>query len=177
MSGEAYRPLADDIRDAVAAGRWDEADADLDTLAEEAALCLVRDRAADLAALAREVARCHTALALRGDRSPDAMHRLGQLRAIAAMIAAGRASRPARSEAALAQPGTPTAAVLHALEGGAKSGPALVEATGLSHDAVARALPELRAAGLVRSWPSGRLVMNERTTAAGYGAAGQGVAG
>lgn len=167
MSGEAYRALADDIRDAIAAGRWDEADTDIDTFAEEAALCLVQDRAADLAALAREVARCHTALTLREDRGPEAMHRLGQLRAIAALVAAGRASRPARSEVVLAQARTPTAAVLHALEGGAKSGPALVEATGLSHDAVARALPELRAAGLVRSWPAGRLVMNERTGAAG----------
>ncbi|MGR0184888.1 hypothetical protein [Azospirillum aestuarii] len=167
MSGEAYRALADGIRDAVEAGRWDEADADLDTLAEETALCLVQDRAADLAALAREVARCHTALALREDRGPEAMHRLGQLRAVAAMVAAGRASRPARGEAALAQAGTPTAAVLRALGDGAKSGPALVEASGLSHDAVARALPELRAAGLVRSWPAGRLVMNERTGAAG----------
>ncbi|KAA0683777.1 hypothetical protein [Azospirillum brasilense] len=167
MSGEAYRELADGIRDAVEAGRWDEADADLDTLAEEVALCLVQDRAANLAALAREVARCHTALALREDRGAEAMHRLGQLRAIAAMVAAGRANRPARSEAALAQAGTPTAAVLHALRSGAKSGPALVEATGLSHDTVARALPELRAAGLVRSWPAGRLVMNERTGAAG----------
>ncbi|MGY0792982.1 hypothetical protein ACW7BJ_26750 [Azospirillum argentinense] len=167
MSGEAHRGLADDVRDAVAAGRWDEADADLDTLAEEAALCLVQDRTAELAALAREVARCHTALALREDRSPEAMHRLGQLRAIAALLAAGRANRPARSEAALARAGTPTAAVLRALADGAKSGPALVEATGLSHDAVARALPELRAAGLVRSWPAGRLVMNERTGDAG----------
>ncbi|GAA4255352.1 hypothetical protein GBZ26_03570 [Azospirillum formosense] len=167
MSEEAYRALADDIRDAVAAGRWDEADADLDTLAEEAALCLVQDRATDLAALAREVARCHTALALREDRSPEAMHRLGQLRAIAALVAAGRANRPARREDALTRDGTPTAAVLRALEDGAKSGPALVEATGLSHDAVARALPELRAAGLVRSWPAGRLVMNERTGEAG----------
>ncbi|MGY0714155.1 hypothetical protein [Azospirillum argentinense] len=167
MSGEAYRGLADDVRDAVAAGRWDEADADLDTLAEEAALCLVQDRTAELAALAREVARCHTALALREDRRPEAMHRLGQLRAIAALVAAGRANRPARSEAALVRAGTPTAAVLRALADGAKSGPALVEATGLSHDAVARALPELRAAGLVRSWPAGRLVMNERTGAVG----------
>ncbi|QCO19684.1 hypothetical protein D3869_31180 (plasmid) [Azospirillum brasilense] len=167
MSGEAYRALADDIREGVAAGRWDEADADLDTLAEEAALCLVQDRTADLAALAREVARCHAALALREDRGPEAMHRLGQLRAIAALVAAGRANRSARSEAALARAGSPTAVVLHALEGGAKSGPALVEATGLSHDAVARALPELRAAGLVRSWPAGRLVMNERTGSAG----------
>ncbi|CAO3430722.1 hypothetical protein [Azospirillum argentinense] len=167
MSGEAHRALADDIRNAVEAGRWDEADADLDTLAEEAALCLVQDRTADLATLAREVARCHTALALREDRSPEAMHRLGQLRAIAALLAAGRANRPARSEAALARAGTPTAAVLRALADGAKSGPALVEATGLSHDAVARALPELRAAGLVRSWPAGRLVMNERTGDAG----------
>ncbi|QCO03460.1 hypothetical protein [Azospirillum argentinense] len=167
MSGEAYRALADEIGTAVEAARWTEADADLDTLAEEAALCLVQDRAADLAALAREVARCHTALALREDRSPEAMHRLGQLHAIAALVAAGRANRPARSETALAQAGTPTAAVLRALADGAKSGPALVEATGLSHDAVARALPELRAAGLVRSWPAGRLVMNERTGAAG----------
>ncbi|TWA63419.1 hypothetical protein FBZ82_11377 [Azospirillum brasilense] len=166
MSGEAYRALADDIRDAVATGRWDDADADLDTFAEEAALCLVQDRTADLADLAREVARCHTAQALREDRSPEAMHRLGQIRAIAALVAAGRANRPARSEAALVQDGTPAAAVLRALEDGAQSGPALVEETGLSHDAVARALPELRAAGLVRSWPAGRLVMNERTGSA-----------
>lgn len=167
MSGEGYRALAGDVRDAVEAGRWDEADADLETLAEEAALCIVQGRAADLAALARQVARCHTALALREDRSPEAMHRLGQLRAIAAMVAAGRAIRPARTEEALTHTGTPTAAVLRALKDGPKSGPSLVEATGLSHDAVARALPELRAAGLVRSWPAGRLVMNERSTAAG----------
>ncbi len=163
MSEEAFRALADDALAAIGAGRWADADGDLEALAEEAVLCVVQDRTADLAALARQVARCHAALALREDRDPDAMHRLGQLRAIGATIAAGRSLRPARSAEALSRAETPTAAILRALDDGPKSGPALVGATGLSPDAVARALPELRASGLVRSWPAGRIVMNERT--------------
>ncbi len=162
-SDAAIRALAEGLLDAIDGGRWSDADADLETLAEEALGCIVQERADGLATIARETARCHTALALRDGLGPEAMHRLGQLRAIGVLVNAGRRSRRPRPVEALTRAGTPTAAVLSALDKGPKSGQDLVETTGLSPETVARALPDLRASGLVRSWPAGRLVMNERT--------------
>ena len=163
MSGSALRALADDLLAAIDDGRWDDADADLETLAQEAAACILQERADDLAAIARQAARCHTALALRDGPGPEAMHRQGQLRAIAVMVDAARRSRRPGGVEALTGAGTPGAAVLDALADGPKSGQELVDATGLPPATVARVLPDLRAGGLVRSWHAGRLVMNDRT--------------
>jgi predicted Rossmann fold nucleotide-binding protein DprA/Smf involved in DNA uptake len=121
---------------------------------------MLANRRDDLAALARTTARCHTALTLRDDPDGEDMHRLGQLHALAVMIAAARGRTPPRPAESLSAPGTPGAAVLSALESGPQTCPALVEATGLSAEQVGSALPELRAAGLIHSWPAGRLTVN-----------------
>lgn len=156
----ALRSLADALLDAVGRQDWTVADAELETLAQEIVAATVANRADDLAALARLVARCHTALSLSEDPDGEAMHRLGQLRALALTAAAARARKPPRPADALRAPGTPAAAILSALGSGPQTCPALVEATGLPAEQVGSALPELRAAGLVRSWPAGRLTVN-----------------
>ncbi|PWC36119.1 MarR family transcriptional regulator [Azospirillum sp. TSO35-2] len=156
----AIRSLTDGLLAAIEQDRWREADAELDTLAQEAMAAALQGRTDEMEVIARLTARCHTALALREGLSAEAMHRLGQLRTIAVMVAAARSRRPPRPAATLAGDGTPAAAVLAALRRGPLTGQELVAATGLSSDAVARALPELRAAGLVRSWPAGRLTVN-----------------
>jgi predicted Rossmann fold nucleotide-binding protein DprA/Smf involved in DNA uptake len=166
------RSLTDSLLDAVARQDWAVADAELETLAQETVAAMVANRADDLAALARLVARCHTALSLTegpGEGSgeglgSEAMHRLGQLRALALTIAAARTRTPPRPADALHAPGTPAAAILSALGSGPQTCPALVEATGLSAEEVGSALPELRAAGLIRSWPAGRLTVNALRT-------------
>lgn len=163
MIDAAIQALTDGLLDAIDLGRWDDADAELETLAQEVADAIARDRLDDLAVLARWTVRSHTILALRDDPGPDAMHRLGQLRAIALMIAAARSRTHPRPAAALATDGTPAAALLAGLKATARTGEALSVATGLKPEVVARALPELRAAGLVRSWPAGRLVVNALT--------------
>lgn len=164
MSGIApsIRALTDDLLDRIDRGRWDEADADLETLAHEALAGIVQDRADDLAAIARLTARCHTALSLRREPGPEAMHRLGQLRAIAVMVAAAMNRRRPRPPATLDRADSPTGALLAALRDGPRTGPALAAETGLKPAALSAALSELRAAGLVRSWPAGRLIVSER---------------
>ncbi|CAO3411304.1 DprA-like winged helix domain-containing protein [Azospirillum largimobile] len=156
----ALQSLTDALLDAVGRRDWAVADAELETLAQEAVAAMVANRTEDLATLARLVVRCHTALSLEDGLDGEAMHRLGQLRALALTIAAARARTPPRPPDALRAPGTPAAAVLSALGSGPQTCPALVEATGLSAEEVGSALPELRAAGLVRSWPAGRLMVN-----------------
>ncbi|CBS91325.1 hypothetical protein [Azospirillum lipoferum] len=156
----ALRSLTDALLHAVGRRDWAVADAELETLAQEAVAAMVANRTEDLATLARLVVRCHTALALEEGLDGEAMHRLGQLRALALTVAAARGSPPPRPPGALRTPGTPTAAVLSALGSGPRTCPALVEATGLSAEQVGSALPELRAAGLVHSWPAGRLTVN-----------------
>lgn len=156
----ALRSLIDALLEAVGRRDWPVADAELETLAQEAVAAMVANRTEDLATLARLVARCHTALSLTEELDGETMHRLGQLRALALTIAAARARTPPRPADALRAPGTPAAAVLSALGSGPQTCPALVEATGLSAEEVGSALPELRAAGLVRSWPAGRLMVN-----------------
>lgn len=163
MIEASFQTLTDGLLDAIDLGRWEEADADLETLAQEALASIVQDRMNDLAIIARLTARIHTALAVRDGLGPDAMHRLGQLRAIAVLIAAGRSRKRPRPAATLAGAGTRTATLLAALRKEAQTGQALTAVTGLKPEAVARALPELRAAGLVHSWPAGRLVVNELT--------------
>ena len=153
----ALRTLGDDLLAAVGRGEWAVADAELETLAQEVATAMVANRSDDLAALARTAARCHTALSLRDDPGGDAMHRLGQLRALAVMIAAARGRTPPRPADALS---ASAGAVLSALESGPRTCPAIVEATGLSAEQVGGILPELRAAGLIHSWPAGRLTVN-----------------
>ncbi|MBP2299789.1 hypothetical protein [Azospirillum picis] len=159
----ALRLLADDLLAAVGRGDWDAADAELATLAEEAAAAMAAGRTADLSAVARQTVRCHTALSLGEDGNGNAMQRLGQLRMLALVVAAARSRKPPRTPRLLAAPGTPGAAILSALKRGPLSGPALAGATGLSAAAIAAALPELRACGLVRSWPAGRLTFNAST--------------
>jgi predicted Rossmann fold nucleotide-binding protein DprA/Smf involved in DNA uptake len=156
----AFERLGDDLLDAIGRQDWTVADAELETLAQEAVAAMVANRRDDLAALARVAARCHTALSLHDDPGGEAMHRQGQLRALAVIIAAARGRTPPRPDKALSAPGTATAAVLTALKTGPQTCPALVEATGLSAEQVGGALPELRAAGLIRSWPAGRLTVN-----------------
>ncbi|CAO3440358.1 DprA-like winged helix domain-containing protein [Azospirillum endophyticum] len=156
----AIQRLGDDLLDAIGRQDWAVADAELETLAQEAVAATVANRRDDLAALARLAARCHTALSLRDDLGGEDMHRLGQLRALAVMIAAARGRTPPRPDETLTAPGTPGAAVLSALKTGPQTCPALVEATGLSAEQVGSILPELRAAGLIRSWPAGRLTVN-----------------
>lgn len=153
----ALMRLGDELLGAVGRGDWAVADAELETLAQEAVGAIAAGRGDDLAALARTAARCHTALSLQDDPGGDAMQRLGQLRMLALMIAAARAGIPPRPAEAL--PAT-AGAVLSALKGGPRTCPAIVEATGLSAEEVGGILPELRAAGLVRSWPAGRLTVN-----------------
>jgi len=155
----AFGKLGDDLLDAIGRQDWAVADAELETLAQEAVAATVANRREDLAALARVATRCHTALSLRDDLSGEAMHRHGQLRALAVMIAAARGRTPPRAAESLSVSGPP-AAVLSALRDGPQTCPALVEATGLTAEQVGCALPELRAAGLVRSWPAGRLIVN-----------------
>ena len=167
----ALRNLMSGLLDAVEHDRWEEADADLETLVQEAVAAILHDRVADLALIARLTARAHTALHLRQSspqhqdrgQNGEAMHRLGQLRAIALLVAAGRSRRPARSARALTGSWGPARVLLGALDGGAQTGQALVTMTGLKPEAVARALPELLAAGLVHAWPAGRLIVYERT--------------
>ena len=156
----ALRSLTDSLLDAVARQDWAVADAELEALAQETVAAMVANRADELAVLARLVTRCHTALSLAEELDGGAMHRLGQLRALALTIAAARARTPPRPAEALRVPGTAAAAVLSALGAGPQTCPALVEATGLSAEEVGSALPELRAAGLVHSWPAGRLTVN-----------------
>ncbi|MBY6265020.1 hypothetical protein EI613_24325 [Azospirillum sp. 412522] len=156
----ALQRVGDDLLDAIGRQDWAVADAELETLAQEAVAATVANRRDELAALARVAARCHTALSLRDDPGGEDMHRLGQLRALAVMIAAARGRTPPRPAESLAASGTAGAAVLAALESGPQTCPALVEATGLSAEQVGGALPELRAAGLIRSWPAGRLTVN-----------------
>ncbi|PWC93467.1 hypothetical protein [Azospirillum sp. TSO5] len=153
----ALRTLGDELLAAVGRGDWAVADAELETLAQEAVAAVVADRTDDLAALARTAARCHTALSLQNDQSGEAMQRLGQLRMLAVMVAAARSHTPPRPADALP---APAGAILSALESGPRTCPAIVEATGLSAEQVGAVLPELRAAGLVRSWPAGRLTVN-----------------
>lgn len=162
MSGlePALRSLTDALLEAVRRQDWAVADAELETLAQETVAAVVANRTDDLAALARLVARCHTALSLIEELGGEAMHRLGQLRALALTIAAARGRTPPRPADALRAPGTPAGAILSALGSGPQTCPALVEATGLSAEEVGSALPELRAAGLVHSWPAGRLTVN-----------------
>ncbi|HYF88286.1 hypothetical protein [Azospirillum sp.] len=160
----ALRSLTDALLEAVRRQDWAVADAELETLAQAAVAAVVANRTDDLAALARLVARCHTALSLAEELGGEAMHRLGQLRALALMIAAARGRTPPRPADALRAPGTPAAAILSALGSGPQTCPALVEATGLSAEEVGSALPELRAAGLVHSWPAGRLTVNALRT-------------
>ncbi|PWC81315.1 hypothetical protein TSH100_27530 [Azospirillum sp. TSH100] len=157
--GPALQRVGDDLLDAIGRRDWAVADAELETLAQEAVAAMVANRRDDLAALAHTVARCHTALSLRDDLGGEDMHRQGQLRALAVMIAATRGRTPPRPAESLAASGT-SAAILAALKSGPQTCPALVEATGLSAEQVGCALPELRAAGLVRSWPAGRLTVN-----------------
>lgn len=154
---QALRTLGDDLLDAVGREEWAVADAELETLAQETVAAIVANRTDDLAALARIIARCHTALSLRGHPGGEAMQRLGQLRALAVMAAAARGRTPPCPGDALS---APAAAVLSALKSGPQTCPALVEATGLSAEQVGAVLPELRAAGFVRSWPAGRLTVN-----------------
>lgn len=151
----AFQRLGDDLLDAIGRQDWAVADAELESLAQEAVAAMVANRRDDLAALARTAAHCHTALSLRDDPGGEDMHRLGQLRTLAVMIAAARGRTPPRPAESLSAPGTPGAAVLSALESGPQTCPALVEAIGLPAEQVGSALPELRAAGLVRSWPAG----------------------
>ncbi len=153
----ALRTLGDDLLAAVGRGDWAVADAELETLAQEAAAAIVAGRSDDLAALARIAARCHTALSLQDDPGGDAMQRLGQLRMLAVMVAAARSHTPPRPTDVLS---TAAGAILSALKSGPRTCPAIVEATGLSAEEVGGILPELRAAGLVRSWPAGRLTVN-----------------
>ncbi|MFS2008310.1 hypothetical protein ACCD06_00325 [Azospirillum sp. CT11-132] len=154
---QALRRLGDELLDAVGREDWAVADAELETLAQEAVAAVVADRTDDLAALARTAARCHTALSLQDDPGGKAMQRLGQLRMLAVMIAAARSHTPPRPADALS---ATAGAVLSALESGPRTCPAIVEATGLSTEQVGAVLPELRAAGLIRSWPAGRLTVN-----------------
>ncbi|MCP1611291.1 DNA-binding IclR family transcriptional regulator [Azospirillum lipoferum] len=151
--------MGDDLLDAIGRQDWAVADAELETLAQEAVAAMVANRRDDLAALARVAARCHTALSLRDDPGGEDLHRQGQLRAFAVMIAAARGRTPPRPAESLSASGT-SAAILTALKSGPQTCPALVEATGLSAEQVGSVLPELRAAGLVRSWPAGRLTVN-----------------
>ncbi|MBP2308143.1 hypothetical protein GBZ48_11530 [Azospirillum melinis] len=155
----AFGKLGDELLDAIGRRDWAVADAELETLAQEAVAATVANRRDDLAALARVAARCHTALSLRDDPGGEAMHRQGQLRALAVMIAAARGRTPPRAAESLSASGA-SAAVLSALKSGPQTCPALVEATGLSAEQIGGALPELRAAGLIRSWPAGRLIVN-----------------
>lgn len=94
----ALRSLTDALLDAVGRRDWAVADAELETLAQEAVAAMVANRTEDLATLARLVARCHTALSLADGLDGEAMHRLGQLRALALTVAAARGTppRPAR---------------------------------------------------------------------------------
>ncbi|CAO3362622.1 DprA-like winged helix domain-containing protein [Azospirillum melinis] len=156
----AFEAVGHDLLDAVGRQDWAVADAELETLAQEAVAAMVANRRDDLASLARVAARCHTALSLRDDPGGEAMHRQGQLRALAVMIGAARSRTPPRAAESLSAPGTAGAAVLAALKTGPQTCPALVEATGLSAEQVGGALPELRAAGLVHCWPAGRLTVN-----------------
>lgn len=153
----ALRTLGDELLAAAGRGNWAVADAELETLAQEAAAAIVANRGDDLAALARITARCHTALSLQDNPGGDTMQRLGQLRMLAVMIAAARSHPPPRAADALS---ATAGAILSALESGPRTCPALVEATGLSAEQVGTILPELRAAGLIRSWPAGRLTVN-----------------
>lgn len=160
---DAIAALSDGLLAALAGERWEDADAELETLAEEVLGAILAGRGADLDALARATARCHTALRLHDAPGPEAAHRLGQLQAIGVLVNAGLRRRPAGTPDALAVPGTATAAILAALADGPRSGPQLVADTGRSVEEVAQALPALRGAGLVRSWSAGRLVMTELT--------------
>nr|WP_295830304.1 hypothetical protein [uncultured Azospirillum sp.] len=153
----ALRTLGDELLAAIGRGDWAIADAELETLAQEAVGAMAGNRSDDLAALARTAARCHTALCLQDDPGGEALQRLGQLRMLAVMIAAARSHPPPRPADALS---ATAGAVLSALKGGPRTCPAIVEATGLSAEQVGGILPELRAAGLVRSWPAGRLTVN-----------------
>ena len=92
----ALRSLADALLDAVGRQDWAVADAELETLAQETVAAMVANRTGDLATLARLVARCHTALSLSDGLSGEAMHRQGQLRALALTIAAARGRAPPR---------------------------------------------------------------------------------
>ncbi|MCM8739260.1 hypothetical protein M5E06_34870 [Azospirillum sp. A1-3] len=153
----ALRTLGDELLAAVERGDWAVADAELETLAQEAAAAIVAGRSDDLAVFARITARCHTALSLQDDPGGEAMQRLGQLRMLAVMVAAARSHTPPRPADALS---ATAGAVLTALASGPQTCPAIVQATGLSAEQVGAVLPELRAAGLVRSWPAGRLTVN-----------------
>lgn len=153
----ALRTLGDELLAAVGREDWAVADAELETLAQEAAAAIIAGRSDDLAVFARITARCHTALSLQDDQGGEAMQRLGQLRMLAVMVAAARSHTPPRPADALP---APAGAILSALESGPRTCPAIVEATGLSAEQVGAVLPELRAAGLVRSWPAGRLTVN-----------------
>lgn len=155
----AFQGMGDNLLDAIDRQDWAVADAELETLAQEAVAATVANRRDDLAILARVAACCHTALSLRDDLNGEAMHRQGQLRALAVLIAAARGRTPPRPPESLSVSG-PSAAVLAALKSGPQTCPALVVATGLSAEQVGRALPEMRAAGLIRSWPAGRLTVN-----------------
>lgn len=153
----ALRTLGDELLVAIGRGDWVVADAELETLAQESVAAMAADRGDDLAALARITARCYTALSLQDDPGGEALQRLGQLRMLAVMIAAARSHTPPRPADALS---ATACAVLSALESGPRTCPAIVEATGLSAEQVGAVLPELRAAGLIRSWPAGRLTVN-----------------
>ncbi len=161
----ALQTLGDELLAAIGRGDWAIADAELETLAQEAVGAMAGNRSDDLAALARITARCHTALSLQDNPGGRAMQRLGQLRMLAVMVAAARSHTPPRPADALSKT---AGAVLSALESGPRTCPAIVEATGLSAEQVGAVLPELRAAGLIRSWPAGRLTVNalksERST-------------
>jgi DNA-binding transcriptional ArsR family regulator len=160
--------LGCDIRDDIRQGRWETVSVDLDSLADTVVAALVEGRDDDIVTAAREVenAYSHCLKDLKtsdAGKSPDAIKVSGQLQAFTIVLnVACRHQRPLPEQQLLTQPSFRY--ILDALfETPGLSGRQLAEITNSTPETIARKLPMLRTAGLVKSRQVGRMVLNTIT--------------
>ncbi len=167
-----FGPLINKLRDrlgtVVRDGAWERAGSGLDSVAEVTVEALTRGADDDIAELADVVHELYTGVVV--DHDIDELPRpawiAAQLRGYSRLLGAASRNRRSLAPEEIAGVTDETSIrilkALHAANQG-QSGIDLVGLLKVRAETIARKLPLLRAAGLVRSWQVGRLVLNALT--------------
>jgi hypothetical protein len=168
-----FRPLIGKLRDRLTSvvrdGAWQRAGSGLDSIAEVTVESLTRGADDDIAELADVVHQLYTEVVV--DHDVDEMPRpawvAAQLQGYSRLLGAAARNRRSLAPDEIAGITDDTSIrilkALHAANHG-QSGIDLAKSLKVRAETIARKLPLLRAAGLIRSWPVGRLVLNALTT-------------
>lgn len=156
--------VVDTLTDAVADGRWDDADVEIEILTEEVVSALVHGRHEVTAAVAPGVERLYSRLRVRADLDGEGKVVTGQLRELTTLLSLALRHRraPAKESIVTDERYRPILiALFHAPR--AMTGRDLAEQIGTAEETMARKLPFLRGVGLVAHRKAGRATLNELT--------------